>query len=149
MSERIEAPQALEQLATFRVAELLLGVDVRRVQEVMRALPMTRIPLAPPTVRGLINLRGQIVTGIDLRRRLGLADRAEGAASMNVVLWTQDGPVSFLVDEIGDVLDVRGAPLEPPPETLDGPAREVVRGVYPLKGRLLHLIDPDRSAEFG
>ena len=83
--------------------DLFLGVDVLKVREVIRYQEMTRVPIAPPMVRGLINLRGQIITAIDLRRRFELVDRPDGELPMNVVLRTDDGAVSLLVDEIGVV----------------------------------------------
>src|SRR3954454_16474957 len=106
------------QYCTFTVDGHYFGVDVLRVQEVIRAQPMTRVPLAPPVVRGLINLRGQIVTAIDLRRRLGMPDRAADRPPVNVVVRTDDGAVSLLVDEIGDVIAPPEAAFERPPATL-------------------------------
>ncbi|HEY9073267.1 MAG TPA: chemotaxis protein CheW, partial [Desulfobaccales bacterium] len=91
-----------KQFSTFVVDHLLFGVEVEKVQEVIRYQEMTRVPLAPPVVKGLINLRGQIVTAIDLRRRLGLRERATADLPMNVVIRHDDGAVSLLVDEIGD-----------------------------------------------
>ena len=88
---------------TFHVGQLYLGVEVLQVQEVLKAQQMTPVPLSDDTVRGLMNLRGQIVTAFDLRRRLGLGDRTDGIPAMNVVVRTPEGPVSLLVDEIGDV----------------------------------------------
>src|ERR1700746_2142964 len=93
-------------LCTFILDGLYFGVDVLKVQEIIRYQEMTRVPLAPPVVRGLINLRGQIVTAIDLRRRLELTDRPADQLPINVVVHTDDGAVSLLVDEIGDVLEV-------------------------------------------
>src|SRR5206468_10604632 len=101
---------------------LFFGVDVLTVQEVIRYQEMTRVPLAPPVVRGLINLRGQIVTAIDLRRQLELRERPADQLPMNVVVRTDDGAVSLLVDEIGDVLEVSEKTFERPPETLQGMA---------------------------
>jgi purine-binding chemotaxis protein CheW len=103
------------------------------------------VPLAPSDVRGLINLRGQIVTAVDLRRRLELPDRAAGDLPVNVVVRTEDGAVSLLVDEIGDVLEVPAEAFERPPETLRGTARELIRGTYKLDGRLLLILDIDRA----
>ena len=134
------------QVATFVLDQLYFGVEVLKVQEVIRYQELTRIPLAPPVVEGLINLRGQIVTAIDLRRRLGLADRREDALPMNVVVRTGDGVVSLLVDEIGDVVEVSEAQFEQAPDTLAGPTRDLVRGVYKLKDRLLLLLDEERAA---
>jgi purine-binding chemotaxis protein CheW len=130
------------QLCTFYLGGDFFGIDVLSVQEVIRAQPMTRAPLAPACVRGLINLRGQIVTAIDLRRRFGLPDRPAGADPMNVVVRTDDGAVSLLVDDIGDVLRVSAAEFERPPDTLRGPARALVRGAYKLDGKLLLVLDP-------
>lgn len=134
------------QVATFVLDQLYFGVEVLKVQEVIRYQELTRIPLAPPVVEGLINLRGQIVTAIELRRRLGLADRKDGELPMNVVVRTSDGVVSLLVDEIGDVVEVAEAQFEQAPDTLAGPTRDLVRGVYKLKDRLLLLLDEERAA---
>ncbi len=129
------------QFATFYLDQLFFGVEVRAVQEVVRYQPMTRVPLAPPMVQGLINLRGQIVTALDLRSRLGLLPRSDSELPMNVVLRTEDGAVSLLVDQIGDVIDTRPDLFEPPPETVRGTAREMIRGAYKLEGRLLLILD--------
>ncbi|HEX8913085.1 MAG TPA: chemotaxis protein CheW [Humisphaera sp.] len=134
-----------QQYCSFMVGDLFLGVDVRRVQEVLRHQPMTGVPLAPPDLRGLINLRGQIVPAIDLRRRLGLDPAAAGAAPMNVVVRDADGPASLLVDEIGDVVSPDPASLEDAPPTLRGPVRELVAGVYKLDGRLMLVLDTERA----
>jgi len=132
------------QFSTFVVDHLLFGVEVKKVQEVIRFQEMTRVPLAHPVVKGLINLRGQIVTAIDLRRRLGLRERAAADLPMNVVLRHDDGAVSLLVDEIGDVLEVEDESFELSPGTLAGEARELIRGVYKLQGRLLIALDTER-----
>ena len=138
-----------QQYCTFYVAGHYFGLDVLRVQEVIRYQEMTRVPLAPPVVRGLINLRGQIVTALDLRRRLDLEDRPADQLPVNVVVQTDDGAVSLLVDEIGDVLDVEEKLFEPPPDTLTGNARELIRGAYKLNGRLMLLLDIDRALQVG
>lgn len=130
---------------TFQLDGLFFGVEVLAVQEVIRYQRMTNVPLAPDVVSGLINLRGQVVTAVDLRRRLGMPARPEGDLPMNVVVRTDDGPVSLLVDEIGDVLEVDDASFEAPPETLEGTARELVTGVYKLDGRLLLVLDVDKA----
>src|SRR5579859_2600274 len=113
------------QYCTFLLDGHYFGIDVLEVQEIIRFQQMTRVPLAPAVVRGLINLRGQIVTGIDLRRRLGLKERPAEQLPVNVVVKTEDGAVSLLVDEIGDVVEVSQKQFEPPPETLRGNAREL------------------------
>jgi len=134
-----------KQYATFFLGELFLGVEVLKVQEVIRYQEMTPVPLSPDVVQGLINLRGQIVTAIDLRRRLELPARADGVLPMNVVVRSDDGAVSLLVDEIGDVVEIADDAYERPPETLKGVARELVTGVYKLKERLLLVLDTDRA----
>jgi purine-binding chemotaxis protein CheW len=133
------------QFCTFMVGDLFLGVDVLQVQEVIRSQQMTRVPLAPVAVTGLINLRGQIVTAIDLRRRLGLPGRDESALPMNVVVRTDDGAVSLLVDEIGDVIEVSADAFEPPLETLDASIRDVVNGIYKLADQLLLVVNIEHA----
>jgi purine-binding chemotaxis protein CheW len=135
----------VHQYCTFYVAGLYFGLDVLKVQEIIRYQEMTRVPLAPPEVRGLINLRGQIVTAIDLRRRLELSDRPADQLPVNVVIQVDDGAISLLVDEIGDVLEVSEEWLENPPETVRGTARELIRGVYKLQDRLLLILDTERT----
>ena len=130
-----------QQFCTFSLGDLFLGIEVLQVQEVIRPQPMTRVPLGPKSVRGLINLRGQIVTAIDLRERLGLPHRTGDQPPMNVVVRTDEGAVSLLVDEIGDVLEVDDDLLEPLPETLGDAARGLIRGVYKLPATLLLVVD--------
>ena len=132
------------QLCTFLVEDQCFAVPVEQVQEVIRYQQMTRVPLMPEVIRGLMNLRGQIVMAVDLRRSLGMAERPESELPMNVVVRTADGAVSLLVDDIGDVLEADEKDFEPPPETLRGPAREPVLGVYKLKQRLVLLLDTER-----
>jgi purine-binding chemotaxis protein CheW len=134
-----------KQFCTFFLNGLYFGVEVLKVQEVIRYQEMTRVPLAPVMIRGLINLRGQIVTAIDLRHRLELPARAEHELPTNVVVRSDDGAVSLLVDEIGDVVEVDENTHEPPPETLTGVARELIDGVYKLKDRLLLVLDIEKT----
>jgi purine-binding chemotaxis protein CheW len=134
-------------LTTFTVDHYLFGVDVATVQEVIRPQEMTRVPLAAEAVGGLINLRGQVVTAVDLRTRLGLPPGDPEKASMNVVVRTPDGAVSLLVDTIGDVVETSDEVFEAPPETLTGPSRVLVRGAYKLDGRLLLALDVARAVD--
>jgi len=126
---------------TFFLKDFMFGIEVQAIQEVIRYQEMTAIPLAPGALRGLINLRGQIVTAIDLRTRFGLPPRDGDALPTNVIVRTSEGAVSLLVDEIGDVVEVDSALYERPPETLDRTARELVTGVYKLKHHLLLILD--------
>ena len=102
---------------------------------------------ATPRWRSLINLRGQIVTAIDLRRRLGMADRPTDQTPMNVVVRTGDDAVSLLVDEIGDVIEVPADKFEKPPETLRGIARTLVEGAYKLENRLMLVLNTREAVE--
>ena len=138
---------ASQQFCTFLLDGHLFGVPVPQVQEVIRFHPMTPVPLAPPAVEGLINLRGQIVLAIDLRRRLSLAGRSAGDLPVNVVVRTTDGAVSLLVDEIGDVIEVEQSSFEASPETLRGAVRSMILGVHKLEHKLLHLLDTERACQ--
>src|SRR5262245_28196228 len=135
------------QFCTFFLDGLFFGVEVQCVQEVIRYQELTRVPLASPVIRGLINLRGQIVTAIDLRRRLGLPDRPADQRPMNVVVRSEEGAVSLLVDEIGDVQEVAAELFEPTPETVSQAARELLRGAYKLENRLLMVLDVERASQ--
>lgn len=132
-------------LCTFYLGDLYFGIDVRGVQEVMSHHELTPVPLAPEVITGLMNVRGQIIPALDLRCRLELASRdADEPAPMNVVLQTDDGPVSLLVDRIGDVMEVDEQQFETPPETVTGVARDLIVGTYKLEGQLLLELDTDR-----
>jgi purine-binding chemotaxis protein CheW len=133
------------QFCTLHLAGHLFGVPVIQVQEVISYQPMTRVPLANPVIDGLINLRGQIVTAIDLRKRLDFDARDSEQRSMNVVVQTPGGVVSLLVDEIGDVVEVEDTIYEAPPETLTGIAKDLILGVYKFEDRLLLELDIDRA----
>jgi purine-binding chemotaxis protein CheW len=133
------------QFCTFYLDGYYFGLDVQKVQEIIRYQEMTRVPLAPPVVRGLINLRGQIVTAIDLRRRLRLNERPPDQLPVNIVVQTDDGAVSLLIDEIGDVLEVSEEKFERPPETLRGIAGELIVGAYKLPDRLLLILNAEQT----
>lgn len=129
------------QVCTFVVGEYLFGVDVCHVHEVIRNQDMTVVPLAPKIVRGLINLRGQIVTAIDMRQRLSMKPFEDGFEPMNVVVRNGEGAVSLLVDEIGDVLDVDVRQREASPPGLSQVVSELLECVYKLDGRLLLVLN--------
>ena len=144
----------LEHLATFKVADLFMGIDLSHVQELMRPQEMATVPLAPAAVEGLINLRGQIVTALDMRRILGLAPLHEHSApSMNIVVHCEGGPVSLLVDEICDVIDVpslfidRGSTQLP--ENLPSGQRALLKGIHQLESCLLLVLNTEQVIEAG
>lgn len=147
MSAPDNATNLNRQFATFFINELFFGIEVRKVQEVLRAQEMTRVPLAPGVLRGLINLRGQIVAAIDMRERLGLAPRQQEQDPMNMIVRSEDGAVSLLVDEIGDVIHVAADAYEPVPETMDRNLKQLVDGVYKLDRRLLLVLDTEHTLQ--
>lgn len=136
---------APRQLCTFLVNDLYFGVDVCDVQEVIRFQRVTPVPLAAFPLRGLINLRGHVIPAIDLRRRLEMPDREPDQLPMNIVLRTDDGPVSLLVDEIVDVLEVDPPLYEPRPEVMYGPVGHFIDSIYKLPERLLLVLDTERA----
>jgi purine-binding chemotaxis protein CheW len=144
IADRVESS---ERFCTFSVADLFFGIDVLRVQEVLRFQPLTRVPKAPEVIQGLMNLRGQIVTAIDMRGLLHLPARGQAENPMNVVIRTESGAVSLLVDDIGDVLDLEDAAYEPPPANLDATTRKLIRGIFKLEQRLLLILDPEQIVE--
>jgi purine-binding chemotaxis protein CheW len=127
----------MSQLSTFHVGKYLFGVDVSLVQEVVRLQLITPVPLASPEIAGLINLRGEVLTAIDLRTRLGLPPADATREPVNVVVRVDDEPVSLLVDEIGGVLEVSQVPFEQTPSTVDERVRDLLLGAYTLPDRLL------------
>lgn len=131
------------QLCTFRLDDMMFAVDVKHVQEVIRYQEMTSVPLASRYIRGLINLRGQIVTAIDMRARLDL-DEEGRSLPMNVVVKTGEGVVSLLVDEIGDVLQPELSAFEEVPENLAATLKEMLGGIYKLDKGLLLLVDVEK-----
>lgn len=131
------------QFSTFVVAGRLYGIDVTKVQEVVKPMTMTRIPLAESYVRGLINLRGQVATAIGLRELFGLT-AGSPTDPMNVVCRCNGNLISLLVDDIGDVIEVDLAAYEATPKTIPDSVRKYMDGVYKLKDSLLSVLDSDR-----
>lgn len=140
------------QYCTFWVDGLFFGVAVSEVQEVLRYQQLTEVPAAPEAVKGLINLRGQIVTALDLRCRLGLPPRPDDAVPMNVIVRSRGEVVSLLVDDIGDVITVEMTPgtgfaLEPAPANVPSAVQDVLLGVLPLPESILLVLDADKAAD--
>jgi purine-binding chemotaxis protein CheW len=129
---------------TFRLVELLIGIDVAHVQEVLTHDHMTSVPLAPPEVRGLINLRGQIVTAVDLRGSFGLPPSKE--LPLIAVVRAGEETVSLLFDKVGDVVGPPPGDYEPVPAGVPALVRELVSGTYKLSGKLLLVLDLQRVA---
>lgn len=136
-----------KQFCTFFLEREMFGIDVLNIQEVMRCQETTDVPLAPPVICGLLNLRGSIVSTIDLRRRFGMQRLEADRSPMNIVTQTGTGLASFLVDRIGEVIEVDESTFEMPPETLDGETRHLIHGVYKLDSGLLQILNVERVAD--
>jgi len=134
------------RLAPFWAGGLLLGVEVTMVQEVLVAQPVTPVPLAPAGVLGLLNLRGQLVTAVDARHRLGLPKRETDDGIVNFIIRTEDEVVSLVVDRAGDVVEVDEGAYEEVPELVDDSIRALVTGAYKLDHGLLLVLDAARTA---
>jgi len=137
------------QYATFVVGDHYLGIDVLDVQEVLREQRITPVPLAPPEVAGLINLRGQIVPELDMRNLLCLSPREPEDSRFSVVVRTEHGAVSLCVDQIDDVLELDGSTFDAPPRNVDPHVRNLLLGVQKLQHRLLLILDIGRTVQAG
>jgi purine-binding chemotaxis protein CheW len=147
MTAATETPSTGTQFVTFWVAGHLLGIPARKVLEVLGHQVITAVPLSPPAVAGLTNLRGEVVTVLDLRHRLGLGQRPSGEQPMSVIVASDDGAVSLLVDEVGDVVDVAHRSFEEPPSTLSEYLSELIMGAYKLDVTLLLSLDVGRVVD--
>jgi purine-binding chemotaxis protein CheW len=137
----------MTQLSTFHVGKYLFGVDVSLVQEIVRLQTITPVPLSGRDIAGLINLRGEELTAVDLRARLGLPAAENGRDPINVVVRVDEEPVSLLVDEIGGVQEVSTVPFEATPSTVDAHVRHLLLGAYTLPDRLLLSLDARKVLE--
>lgn len=134
------------QFCTFFVGELFLGIEVERIQEVLRDWTITPVPMADSAIRGLINLRGQIVTAVDLRTRFRIPDYDRGeSAPVILVLDGGNQLLSLVVDRSGDVLEVEDDCFEEPPDTLKNESRRLILGAYKLEHNLLLVLDVDHA----
>jgi purine-binding chemotaxis protein CheW len=143
--EQENAPVTVQQtrlFVTFWLGGFLFAVPVEEVVEINRSLEITPVPLAPSYVAGIINLRGQILTAIDLATRIGLEKKEE--TRHNVIIGRDEEPVSFLVEQIGDVLEVEVDRIEEPPDVIEGLDMQFVKNVYQLPDRLLVILDAEK-----
>ncbi len=130
-----------QQFATFYVGELLLGVDIRFVQEINRQLDVTPVPNSPKHVRGVINLRGEVATVIDLRTVLGLPTIEQSNDTRNLIVHSQSEVIGLWVDRISDILTVKPDELSPPPSNVDGIEGRFFSGVYTMETEIVVLLD--------
>ena len=147
MSSVVSISQTSRQYATFRVADLFFGIDVLKVQELIRQQDMTAMPLAPRAIEGLINLRGQLVIAIDTRRSLGLRPADGEDERVNIVIRCGDAIVSLLVDEICDVLHVPQSAYALVPDNMPSEQRQLIECVFHLKQGLMLVLNTDRLFE--
>lgn len=133
------------EFATFFVGESLIGIDILQVQEINRNLELTQIPHAPPSVRGVVNLRGDVVTVIDLRVAFGLPKRPIDRASRNIILSCGEERIGLLVDRIADVVHAKSDEIDAPPANLHGLSGRFFSGVYKLEQDLLLILDAETA----
>ena len=134
----------LLQLVTFSIGEEEFGVDILKVQEIIRTMEITKVPRAPEFVEGVINLRGKVIPIIDLRRRFGLSSKDHDKHTRIIVIEINNMIVGFVVDSVSEVLRIPASTVEPPPPVVAGMESEYISGVGKLQDRLLILLDLDR-----
>lgn len=144
-----EAAGETQDYVTMTIAGQLFGIPVLTVQDILGPQKITRIPLAPPEVAGSLNLRGRIVTAMDVRLRLGLAPRTHGEPAMSVVVDHRGESYSLLVDSVGEVLSLKASDYERNPPTLDARWRDFSDGIYRLNGQLLVVLDVGQLLQLG
>ncbi len=137
-----------QDFLTIVIAGQRFGIPVLQVQDVLRELKVTKIPLAPPEIAGSLNLRGRIVTAIDVRKRLGLPPKNVNQNSMSVVVEHTNELFSLIIDEVGDVLSLQASLIEKTPSTIDSTWKEISTGVCQLKEELLIIMDVSKLLDY-
>ncbi len=140
----MQSARGTVELATFYVGEALCGMDILKVQEINKLMEMTRVPQAPGYVMGILNLRGQIVTVIDLGKKLGLTSIEVNESSRNIIVNSDNEYIGLLVTRIGDVVEADWQKVEPPPANIGGVQGAFFKGVFKMKDRLIGILDADR-----
>lgn len=138
----------VQEYVTVTIGGQMFGIPVLKVHDVLGNIKLTHIPLAPPEVAGALNLRGRIVTCIDVRKRLGLQNVNEAKDQMSVVVEQNGEPYSLLIDSVGEVLSLKTENMESNPATLDSRWREVSSGIYRTENKLLVILQIDRLLDF-
>ncbi len=142
--KKITLDAELIQLVTFSIGEEEFGVDILKVQEIIRTMEITKVPRAPLFVEGVINLRGKVIPIIDLRSKFGLQTREHDQHTRIIVIEINDMIVGFVVDSVSEVLRIPASTVEPPPPVVSGLESEYINGVGKLEDRLLILLDLNR-----
>jgi purine-binding chemotaxis protein CheW len=138
------AAEAVTEYVTVTIGAHLFGLPIFRVQDVFVPDRLTRVPLAPPEVAGILNLRGRVVTAIDMRSRLDLGSREPGAPVMAIGIELRGESYGLLVDSVGEVMPLRNSACEAKPANLDPRLGRVAAGIYRLEGQLMVVLDVDR-----
>jgi purine-binding chemotaxis protein CheW len=139
----------LAEYVTAMIGGQLFGLPIRRVQDVFTPERLTRVPMAPPEIAGVLNLRGRIVTLVDMRNRLGLSQRTDDASPMAIGVESRGESYGLLIDNLGEVLKLDDGKREPNPVNLDEALARVSAGVHRLDGQLLIVIEVDRILDIG
>lgn len=140
----IKQENELLQLVTFAISEEEFGIEILRVQEIIRIMPITKVPNSPPAVEGVINLRGRVIPVIDLRKRFGLPARDYDNQTRIIVIEIHGMIIGFVVDGVSEVLRIKADTVEAPPAVVAGVESEYIKGVGKLDDRLLILLDLDK-----
>src|SRR6056297_170577 len=140
----VRKDEELLQLVTFSIGEEEFGVEILKVQEIIRMLEITRVPKAPDFVEGVINLRGKVIPVIDLRLRFGLKAKKHDKKTRIIVIEINQMIVGFVVDSVSEVLRIPAGTIEPPPPVISGLDSEYISGVGKLDDRLLIMLDLNR-----
>jgi purine-binding chemotaxis protein CheW len=137
------------ELVTFHLGDLWIGIDIHQVQEIIRLRDLTVVPHAPDFVRGVINLRGEVITIVDLRRILGLGTTPIGPDTQNVIVRSESELIGILVDRVGDVVFAGEDSIEPAPGNMDGPIAQYVDRVHKTRDALLCILETDTALAAG
>ena len=143
-TEKDSAADMTTEYVTVTIGDHLFGLPISRVQDVFVPERLTRVPLAPPEVAGILNLRGRVVTAIDMRKRLDLGGRAKDQPVMAIGIEFRNESYGLLVDAVGEVMALRNSACEAKPANLDPRLNKVAAGIYRLEGHLMVVLDVDR-----
>lgn len=132
------------ELATFYIGEALCGMDILNVQEINKLMEMTKVPQAPSYVTGILNLRGQIVTIIDLGKKLGLASTEQSESARNIIVNSENEYIGLLVSSISDVVEAQWDKVEDPPANIGGVQGAYFKGVFKTQDRLIGILDVNK-----
>jgi purine-binding chemotaxis protein CheW len=135
------------ELASFYVGEALCGMDILKVQEINKLIEMTRVPQAPEYVLGILNLRGEIVTIIDLGKKLGLKSTELSNKTRNIIVSSNEEHIGLMVEQISDVFQAEWENVDAPPANIGGVQGKYFTGVFKTKDRLIGILDVEKVLE--